>query len=66
MAVGVDFDGEGRTTGRSVLREEPAGFETNTTSVAEGFGAKGAGSPLWGLLDQAMAAAPLRLRVCRR
>ena len=59
VAVGVDVDGESRATSRPVFREEPAGFEANPTSVAEGFWAEGAGSPLRCLLNQAMATAPL-------
>lgn len=59
----MDVNGESGTTSWPVFREKAAGFETNPTSVAEGFGAEWAGSPLWGFLNQTMATAPLWLRL---
>lgn len=61
VGVGVDAAHVRRAARRAVLGEEPAGLVADAARVAQRLGALRSRAPLRGLLDAAVAAAPVAL-----
>lgn len=60
MTIRVNITRKSRTTSRSILGKKPTGFVSNPACITQGLRSKWTGSPLWGLLNLAMAAPPLK------